>query len=144
MPTKLSPILLVEDHPNDIELTLAAFQEARLANEILVARDGEEALKFLQQCGGDEDQGSMMPAMVILDIKMPKVDGFEVLKHIKSDPKLSHIPVVMLTSSREEVDLIRSYEQGVNSYMVKPFKAAEFFNTIQGLGFFWSLHRQTQ
>src|SRR5277367_2141805 len=109
---KIKRILLAEDNPNDVELTLAAFQECRLGNQIEVVRDGAEALDYLYQRGSYTSRENGLPGVVLLDLKMPRVDGLEVLRQIKSDPALKHIPVVMLTSSREEKDLIQSYDLG--------------------------------
>ena len=136
---ELKPILLVEDNPNDMELTLNALQESQLANEIIVVRDGAAALDFLYRRGTYEGRESLDPAVVILDIKMPKVDGLEVLATIKGDPAMKHLPMVMLTSSREEADLIRSYQLGVNAFVVKPVGFREFFEAIQDVGAFWAV-----
>jgi CheY-like chemotaxis protein len=136
---ELKPILLVEDNPKDIELTLAALEQSQLANEVVVVRDGAEALDFLYRRGRYESRNTGDPAVVLLDLKLPKVDGLEVLEKVKSDPKLRHTPVVMLTSSREESDLIRSYELGVNAFVVKPVGFREFFEAIQDLGVFWAI-----
>jgi CheY-like chemotaxis protein len=136
---ELKPILLVEDNPKDIELTLAALEQSQLANEVVVVRDGAEALDFLYRKGGHESRNTNDPAVVLLDLKLPKVDGLEVLEKVKSDPHLRHTPVVMLTSSREESDLVRSYELGVNAFVVKPVGFREFFEAIQDLGVFWAI-----
>jgi CheY-like chemotaxis protein len=135
----LRPILLVEDSPKDLELTLAALQKCQLANEIMVARDGEEAIDYLYSTGAHAERPDGDPAVVLLDLKLPKIDGLEVLDRIKSDPALRHIPVVMLTSSREEQDLVRSYELGVNAFVVKPVEFTEFFKAIEDLGVFWAI-----
>lgn len=135
----LKPILLVEDSPNDLELSLAALKKSQLANEIVVARDGAEALDYLFARGAFEGREAGGPAVVILDLKLPKVDGMEVLETIKRTRELSHTPVVMLTSSREERDLVRSYELGVNAFVVKPVGFREFFEAIQDLGVFWAI-----
>ena len=135
----LKPILLVEDNPNDLELSLAALRRSQLANEIVVARDGAEALDFLLARGDHEGRDGGNPAVVILDLKLPKMDGLEVLQTIKNDKALRHTPVVMLTSSREEQDLVRSYELGVNAFVVKPVGFREFFEAIQDLGVFWAI-----
>lgn len=135
----LKPILLVEDNPNDLELSLAALRRSQLANEIVVARDGAEALDYLLARGEHEGRADGNPAVVILDLKLPKLDGLEVLQTIKNTPLVSHTPVVMLTSSREERDLIRSYELGVNAFVVKPVGFQEFFEAIQDLGVFWAI-----
>lgn len=135
----LRPILLVEDSPRDLELTLAALDKCQLANEILVVRDGAEALDFLYRQGEHADRAAGDPAVVLLDLKLPKVDGLEVLEKIKGDAALRHIPIVMLTSSREEQDVVRSYELGVNAFVVKPVDFNEFFQAIRDLGIFWAL-----
>jgi len=135
----LKPILLVEDTPNDIELTLAALEQSQLANEIVICRDGAEALDYLHRRGIYDRPDVQDPAVVLLDLKLPKVDGLEVLGAVKSDPRTRAIPVVMLTSSREESDLVRSYELGVNAFVVKPVGFKEFFDAIQDLGVFWAV-----
>jgi CheY-like chemotaxis protein len=135
----LKPILLVEDNPNDLELTLIALERSQLANEVIVVRDGAEALDYLHARGvyAGRDQGN--PAVVLLDLKLPKVDGLEVLAEIRAMAGLKSIPVVMLTSSREEQDLVRSYELGVNAYVVKPVDFTEFVRAIADLGIFWAV-----
>lgn len=135
----LKPILLVEDNPKDLELTLAALEQSQLANEVVVVRDGEEALEFLHRRGAHANRNTSDPAVVLLDLKLPKIDGLEVLERVKSDPSLKQTPVVMLTSSREESDLVRSYELGVNAFVVKPVGFREFFDAIQDLGVFWAI-----
>ena len=135
----LKPILLVEDSANDIELTLAALAENHLANEVVVVRDGAEALDYLHRRGVFKLRGRGNPAVVLLDLKLPKVDGLEVLEQLKSDPELQAIPVVMLTSSREEQDLTRSYKLGVNAYVVKPVEFVQFVDSIKELGLFWAV-----
>ena len=135
----LRPILLVEDNPRDLELTLAALAKCQLANEIVVARDGAEALDFLHSRGEHADRTPGDPAVVLLDLKLPKIDGLEVLEKVKRDPAQRQIPVVMLTSSREERDLVRSYELGVNAFVVKPVDFNAFFEAIQDLGMFWAI-----
>jgi CheY-like chemotaxis protein len=135
----LRPILLVEDNPKDLELTLAALAKCQLANEIVVARDGAEALDYMYRRGVHADRAPGRPAVVLLDLKLPKVDGLEVLETIKKDPAQRHIPMVMLTSSREERDLVRSYELGVNAFVVKPVDFNAFFEAIQDLGMFWAI-----
>ncbi|AWN54409.1 response regulator [Methylobacterium sp. 17Sr1-1] len=135
----LKPILLVEDNPNDIELTLAALEKSQLANKIVICRDGAEALEFLRRQGPHADRPAQDPAVVLLDLKLPKVDGLEVLAAVKGDPKMRAIPIVMLTSSREESDLVRSYQLGVNAFVVKPVGFKEFFEAIQDLGVFWAV-----
>jgi len=136
---KLRTILLVDDDPNDVELALQALAEHRLANEIAVVNDGEQALDFLYRWGPFEGSDRTPPAVVLLDLKMPKVDGLTVLRTIKSDQALKTVPVVMLTSSREERDLIASYELGVNAYVVKPVNFSQFIEAIKQLGFFWAV-----
>lgn len=139
MMTELKRILLAEDNANDLELTLAALDEHRLANEVVTVRDGAQALDYLYRRGAYVNRANGNPALVLLDLKMPKVDGLEVLRQIKSDPHLKTIPVVMLTSSREEQDLIRSYEYGVNAYVVKPVDFGEFMGAVRQLGGFWGI-----
>lgn len=136
---ELRPILLVEDNPRDLELTLAALEKCQLANEIVIARDGAEAMDYLLGQGPHAGKDGGNPTVVLLDLKLPKIDGLEVLEKIKKDQKLRHIPVVMLTSSREEQDLVRSYELGVNAFVVKPVEFNEFFKAIQDLGVFWAI-----
>ena len=135
-------ILLVEDNANDIELTFAALEENHLANEVVVVRDGEEALDFLYRRGIYKLRAEGNPAVVLLDLKLPKVDGLQVLEKVKSDPDLKSIPVVMLTSSREEVDLVTSYGLGVNAYVVKPVDFSEFVGALKKLGMFWAVINQ--
>jgi CheY-like chemotaxis protein len=135
----LKRILLAEDNANDLELTLAALEAHRVANEVDVVRDGAEALDYLYRRGAYADRPHTAPALVLLDLKMPKVDGLEVLRTIKNDPQLRLTPVVMLTSSREEVDLVRSYQMGVNAYVVKPVDFAEFMDAVRQLGAFWAV-----
>ena len=135
----LRPILLVEDNPRDLELTLAALAKCQLANDIVVARDGAEALDFLYRRGEHADRSPGDPAVVLLDLKLPKVDGLEVLEKVKTDPRQRQVPVVMLTSSREERDLVKSYELGVNAFVVKPVDFNAFFEAIQDLGMFWAI-----
>ena len=135
----LRPILLVEDNPRDLELTLAALAKCQLANQIVVARDGVEALDYLYLRGQHAGRDIGDPAVVLLDLKLPKVDGLEVLEKIKTDPSQKQIPVVMLTSSREERDLLKSYELGVNAFVVKPVDFNAFFEAIQDLGMFWAI-----
>lgn len=135
----LRRILLAEDNHHDAELTLAALDEYHLANEVVVARDGAEALDYLHGRGQFTGHANGLPVVVMLDLKMPKVDGLEVLRQIRSDPALKAIPVVMLTSSREEQDLIRSYELGANAYVVKPVDFEKFVASIKQIGFFWAI-----
>jgi CheY-like chemotaxis protein len=135
----LRPILLVEDNPRDLELTLAALAKCQLANDIVVARDGAEALDYLYARGEHAERTPGDPAVVLLDLKLPKIDGLEVLEKVKKDPGQRQIPVVMLTSSREERDLVKSYELGVNAFVVKPVDFNAFFEAIQDLGMFWAI-----
>ncbi len=135
----LARILMVEDDPKDVELTLTALDEYNLANEVVVARDGEEALDYLYYRGNFATRPIGNPAVLLLDLKLPKVDGLEVLKQIKSDATLSMIPVVVLTSSHEEKDMVASYKLGVNAYVVKPVAFHEFVNAIKELGMFWAV-----
>lgn len=132
-------ILLVEDSEQDIELTLTALEEHHLANKVDVVHDGAEALDYLYQRGAFARFNQDVPVVVLLDLKMPKVDGLEVLREMKSDAKLKHIPVVMLTSSREERDLVASYALGVNAYVVKPVDFQQFIKSVKELGCFWAL-----
>jgi CheY-like chemotaxis protein len=135
----LKPILLVEDSPKDLELTLVALAKSHLANDVVVVRDGEEALDYLFRRGTHDGRSVGNPAVVLLDLKLPKVDGLQVLEQIKKDPDLRSVPVVMLTSSREEQDLLRSYKLGVNAYVVKPVDFKEFVAAIGDLGMFWAV-----
>jgi CheY-like chemotaxis protein len=139
MTGNLPRILLAEDNNNDLELTLAALRSHRVANEVDVVRDGAEALDYLYCRGPFANRTPGPLALVLLDLKMPKVDGLEVLRQIKSDPVLRLTPVVMLTSSREEVDLLRSYRLGVNAYVVKPVDFGEFMTAVKQLGAFWAV-----
>ena len=136
---KLGRILMVEDDPKDVELTLTALEEYNLANEVVVTRDGEQALDYLYCRGEYKMRSSGNPAVMLLDLKLPKVDGLEVLKQIKSDVELRIIPVVVLTSSKEEKDMVASYKLGVNAYVVKPVDFHEFVNAIKELGVFWAV-----
>jgi CheY-like chemotaxis protein len=136
---KLGRILLVEDDDRDVELTINALEEYNLANEVIVTRDGEEALDYLYCRGKYNARSSDNPAVLLLDLKLPKVDGLEVLRQVKSDDDLKMIPVVVLTSSREEKDLVASYRLGVNAYVVKPVDFHEFVDAIKELGAFWGV-----
>lgn len=136
---QLRPILLVEDNPKDIELTLAALESSQLANDVVTVRDGAEALDFLYRRAAYAERTVEDPVVIVMDIKMPKVSGLEVLASIKADEAMRHIPVVMLTSSKEESDLIRSYHLGVNAFVVKPVGFREFFDAIQDIGVFWAV-----
>lgn len=135
----LRNILLVEDNPNDIELTLEALAATHLANEVVVIRDGAEALDYLLVRGEYATRTSGDPAVVILDLKMPKVDGIEVLRVIKAHPRLKSVPVVMLTSSRQEADLVKTYQLGVNAYVVKPVDFKQFLDAVKQIGAFWGI-----
>ena len=132
-------ILMVEDDPKDVDLTLTALEDYHLANEVVVAGDGEEALDFLYCRGKWASRPRENPAVMLLDLKLPKMDGLEVLKQVKADENLRLIPVVVLTSSREEKDLVTSYRLGVNAYVVKPVAFHEFVNAIRELGMFWAV-----
>jgi two-component system, response regulator len=133
-------ILLVEDNPNDAELTLHAFRKHKLTNRIHLVRDGAEALEFIFRTGAYADRDlADQPKVILLDIKLPKVDGLEVLRRIKGDPTTRAIPVVMLTSSREDRDIIEGYRLGVNSYIVKPVDFDQFTNAVRELGMYWLL-----
>ncbi|HTW65886.1 MAG TPA: response regulator [Bryobacteraceae bacterium] len=136
---KLGRILMVEDDPKDVELTLTALEEYNLANEVVVVGDGEEAMDYLHCRGAYAARTSDNPAVMLLDLKLPKVDGLEVLQQVKSDEKFRLIPVVVLTSSREEKDMVASYKLGVNGYVVKPVNFHEFVNAIRELGVFWAI-----
>lgn len=139
---ELKRILLVEDSANDIELILAALEENHMANEVVVVRDGEEALDSLYRRGVYRLRREGNPVVVLLDLKLPKVDGLEVLAQLKSDRELKVIPVVVLTSSGEEQDLIESYNLGTNAYVVKPVDFHEFVDAIKELGLFWAVVNQ--
>ena len=132
-------ILLVEDDPKDTELTMTALEEYNLSNEVVVASDGEEALDYLYHRGKFQRRSGENPAVMLLDLKLPKVDGLEVLQAVKADSNLKMIPVVVLTSSREERDMVASYKLGVNAYVVKPVDFHEFVNAIKELGVFWAI-----
>jgi CheY-like chemotaxis protein len=133
------PILLAEDNANDVELTLLALRENRVLNEVVVMRDGAETLDYLYGRNGFAGRHRGTPSLILLDLKMPKVDGLEVLRQIKRDPQLRTIPVVVLTSSREEQDLVESYDLGVNAYVVKPVEFREFIDAVKRLGGFWAV-----
>lgn len=137
--TELKRILLAEDNENDVELTLSALAQHRLANEVVVARDGAEALDYMCRRGQFENRPGGNPAVVLLDLKMPKVDGLEVLRSMRGDKGLRSIPVVILTSSREERDIVESYQLGVNAYVVKPVAFQEFVDAVKNLGLFWAV-----
>lgn len=143
MTDKTVEILLVEDNPNDVELTLHALKENNLSNHIEVVRDGEEALDFIFGAGPFSHRSvNPCPKVILLDLKLPKVDGLEVLKRIKSDPRTRTIPVTILTSSREERDVVESYNLGVNSYIVKPVDFEQFTEAVRHLGLYWLLLNQ--
>jgi two-component system response regulator len=136
-------ILLVEDNPNDEELTLRALRKANIANEVAIARDGQEALDFLFGTGkyaGHEPP--TMPAVVLLDLKLPKLNGIDVLQRIRADPRTKLVPVVVLTSSSEDEDMVRSYQSGANSYVRKPIEFSAFANAVTQLGMYWVLINQ--
>lgn len=135
----LKRILLVEDDPKDVELTMTGLSEYNLANEVVVARDGEEALDFLFRRGKYADRPNGNPAVMLLDLKLPKVNGFEVLEKVRADENLNLLPVVVLTSSNEERDLVRSYKLGVNAYVTKPVDFHNFVNAVKELGVFWAV-----
>ena len=136
---KLGRILMVEDDPKDVELSLAALEEYNLANEVVITRDGQQALDYLYCRGEYSARARENPAVLLLDLKLPKVDGLEVLQQIKSDERTKMIPVVVLTSSQEEKDMMRSYQLGVNAYVVKPVDFHEFVNAVKELGVFWAV-----
>jgi CheY-like chemotaxis protein len=135
----LKPILLVEDDKRDLELTLIALERSQLANEVVVLRDGAQALDYLRREGGHAGRELGNPAVILLDLKLPKLNGLEVLKEVRDDPQLRSVPVVMLTSSQEESDVVRSYELGVNAYVVKPVIFEQFVSAIADLGVFWAV-----
>jgi len=141
MKTEVKRILIVDDSPKDIELTISVLVQHNLANEIVVAEDGEEALDYLYKRGKFQNEKGN-PAVILLDIKMPKMNGIEVLKHIRLDPEFTSIPVIMLTSSREEKDLVESYKLGANSYVVKPVDIPQFIDAIKVLGQYWAIINQ--
>jgi CheY-like chemotaxis protein len=142
MMTEVRHILLAEDNENDVELTLAALRENKLINDVTVVSDGAEALDYLFRRGTFAGRPAGNPALILLDLKMPKVDGIEVLQQVKSDPHLKVIPVVMLTASREEQDLAKSYALGVNAYVVKPVDFQDFVAAVKLLGGFWAVVNQ--
>ncbi len=135
----LKPILLVEDNPKDLELTLLALEKSNLANDVVTVRDGVEALDYLFRREQYASRPEGNPAVILLDLKLPRVDGLQVLETIKADVSLRAVPVVMLTASREEKDLVRSYSLGVNAYVVKPVAFKDFLDAIQDLGVFWAV-----
>jgi CheY-like chemotaxis protein len=135
----LGRILMVEDDPKDVELTLTALEEYNLANEVVVTRDGQEALDYLYRLGQYSKRSQENPAVILLDLKLPKVDGLEVLHEIRSDERLKMVPVIVLTSSHQEKDVMSSYKLGVNAYVVKPVDFHEFVNAVKELGVFWAV-----
>jgi len=139
---ELRRILLVEDDPNDAELTLKGLRPRNLANQLDWVKDGEEALDYIFKRGDYAERPNGQPSVVILDIHLPKLSGLEVLAEIRKNPATSHLPVVILTSSREEQDLARGYELGVNGYVVKPVRFGEFIEAIEHLGLFWAVVNQ--
>ena len=139
MMTDVPAILLAEDNPNDVELTLEALSRNNLANRVIVAHDGVEALEYLRREGVFSERAPGDPAVLLLDIKMPRKDGLEVLREIRGDPALRRLPVVILTSSREEQDLLTSYDLGVNAYVVKPVDFPSFIEAVKELGVFWAV-----
>jgi CheY-like chemotaxis protein len=136
---KLKTILLADDNQNDIDLTVLALTESKLANNIQVVNDGVEVMDYLRLQGKFKGRNPGNPIVILLDLKMPRMDGIEVLKDIKSDPDLKTIPVVMVSSSREESDLVQSYKLGVNAYVVKPVDFDQFISAIKQLGTFWAV-----
>lgn len=136
---ELRPILLAEDNPHDVEMTLAALKKNNVVNEIVVVRHGGEALDYLYRREQFANRPPGNPLVIFVDMKMPKVDGLEVVRQVKGDPALKLTPVVMLTSSREEVDLINSYQLGANAYVVKPVGFKEFVDAIRQAGMFWAV-----
>lgn len=138
MNQQLGRILLAEDDPNDVELTLIALADYHVANEVVVVGDGEEVLDYLCRRGDHKTRPEGNPVVLLLDLKMPKIDGLEVLRAIKADEQFKTMPVVVLTSSREQSDLVKSYQLGVNAYVVKPVDFHEFVNAVKQLGVFWA------
>jgi len=137
--TDVPAILIAEDNPNDVELTIEALDRHNLANRVVVTHDGVEAMEYLRREGAFSERQPGDPAVLLLDIKMPRMDGLEALREIRGDPALKRLPVVILTSSREEQDLITSYDLGVNAYVVKPVEFAGFIEAVKELGVFWAL-----
>jgi CheY-like chemotaxis protein len=142
MIAEVKRIMLAEDNANDIELTMTALRDNHVLNEVIVVRDGAEALDYLFKRNAYANRAGGNPAVLLLDLKMPKVDGIEVLRQVKADPQLRTIPVVVLTSSREEQDLVRTYDLGVNAYVVKPVDFTEFVHALRELGLFWAVINQ--
>jgi CheY-like chemotaxis protein len=139
---KIKEILLAEDDPNDVELTLGALTEYNLSNSVQVVHNGEEALDYLHRRGSFQKIPPGNPAVILLDLKMPKINGLEVLRHIKSDAFLMYVPTVILTSSHEEKDIVESYKLGVNAYVVKPVDFKQFVCAVKELGMFWALFNE--
>jgi CheY-like chemotaxis protein len=135
----LRPILLAEDNPNDVELTLTALHSLNLANEIVVVSDGAEVMDFLHRRNAFSNRPALPPAVILLDLKMPRVDGLEALRQIRADPEIRLLPIVILTSSREENDLVNGYQLGANAYVVKPVDFDQFITAVSQLGVFWAL-----
>jgi CheY-like chemotaxis protein len=140
--TEVKRILIVDDSPKDVELAIAALTEKNLANEVDVAEDGEEALDYLYKRGKFANNSNGNPAVILLDIKMPKLNGIEVLRHIRSEPRFKFIPIIMVTSSREDKDLLECYKLGANSYVVKPVDIVQFINSIKAVGQYWAVINQ--
>ncbi len=138
MPT-IRPILLAEDNPNDVELTLTALHSLNLANEIIVVNDGAQVMDFLLRRNDFTGRSATLPAVILLDLKMPRVDGLEALRQIRADSELKTLPIVILTSSREENDLVKGYQLGANGYVVKPVDFDQFISAVSQLGVFWAL-----
>jgi len=132
-------ILLVEDNPTDAELTMRALKKKNLANNLVWVKDGEEALDFIYCRGRYKDRANATPKLILLDLKLPKIDGIEVLRNLKTDARTRTVPVVMLTSSHEERDIVESYQLGVNSYIVKPVDFDKFLEMVSQVGLYWSL-----
>lgn len=139
---KIKEILLAEDDPNDVELTLGALNEYNLSNSVQVVHNGEEAIEYLHRRGPFKNIPAGNPAVILLDLKMPKINGLEVLRHIKTDKNLMYIPTVILTSSKEEKDIVESYKLGVNAYVVKPVDFKQFVCAVKELGMFWALFNE--
>ncbi|MBL9037824.1 MAG: response regulator [Archangium sp.] len=137
LPPEAHELLLVEDNPRDVELTLRALKKGNIANPVAVARDGVEALDYLFCRGAHAGRKGTNPPLVLLDLKLPKLDGHEVLRSLRADPRTKHVPVVMLTSSVEEQDLLRGYDLGVNSYVRKPVDFTQFSEAVRQLGLYW-------
>lgn len=142
MAAQLKRILLVEDSPKDIELTLNALAECNLANQVDVVQDGQEALDYLMRAGSFSERSNGNPVVMLLDLKLPKIDGFEVLAKVRADAALQKLPVVILTSSREESDVARGYDLGVNAYVVKPLDFEQFISSVKTLGIFWAVFNE--